>query len=190
MQSDLPAVTLREHPVATAPTLAVSVRAAIAVAEASMGVKRKEKDFKLRKEQKESVFKLATGKDVFVCLPTGYGKSMCYIILPCVFDLLYYMKKSIVLVVSPLSALMKDQVATITAMGISAVYITDKQSATPLTRQAIQNGEIQIILISPEALFCGTEWRGLLCTDVYRKNLMAFVVDEAHCIKDWYVCYS
>ena len=82
---------------------------------------------------------------------------------------------------------MKDQVAAITSMGIAATCISDKELTAYSTKKAVQEGRMQVILISPEALFCGTEWRRLLCTDVYRHNLVAFVVDEAHCIKEWYV---
>ena len=157
------------------------VKCIVARAAASLG-------YQLKKEQEESVFQLVSGKDVFVCLPTGYGKSLCYTILPSVFDLLRLVqKKSIVLVISPLSALMKDQIASVSGMGITATYITDQQSATPTIRTKIENGDFQMIFISPESLFCGTQWRRLLCTDVYRKNLVAFVIDEAHCIKNWYV---
>ena len=64
----------------------------------------------LKPEQRTSIFQFASGSDVFVSLPTGYGKSLCYTLLPPVFDLLRGVKeKSIVLVVSPLLALMKDQ---------------------------------------------------------------------------------
>ena len=173
------------------------LEAALAKAAASLGYQLKEKQESakaaaslrcLKKEQQESVLHLVSGKDVFVCLPTGYGKSLCYTILPCVFDILRSVeKKSIVLVVSPLIALMKDQVASITAMGITATYVTDKRMTVTSTKGAIDRGDIQVIFISPEALFSGTEWKRLLCTDVYRQNLVAFVVDEAHCIKDWYV---
>ena len=63
----------------------------------------------LKPEQRRFIFQFASGSDVFVSLPTGYGKSLCYTLLSSVFDLLRGVKeKSIVLVVSPLLALMKD----------------------------------------------------------------------------------
>lgn len=139
----------------------------------------------LKTEQEESILQLAMGKDVFVSLPTGFGKSLCYIILPCVFDLMRsVVKKSIVIVVSPLKALMKDQVDSICS-NIPATYVTDRESTSPSKRKAIRDGDYQVIFISPESLFCGTEWRRLLSTDTYRKYLAAFVIDEAHCIKKW-----
>ena len=82
----------------------------------------------MKDKQEESIMEFAKGRDVFVSLPTGYGKSLCTVILPSVFDELRKSdKKSIVLVVSPLIALMKDQVDSITAMGLSAIHISDRQ---------------------------------------------------------------
>lgn len=142
----------------------------------------------LKDKQEESIIEFAKGRDVFVSLPTGYGKSLCYTILPKVFDLLRNAdRKSMMLVVSPLVALMKDQVASITAMGLSAIYISDKQSTNASLKQSIKNGEYQIIFMSPEALICNMEWRSMLSTHIYQENLIAFVIDEAHCIKKWYV---
>ena len=85
---------------------------------------------------------------------------------------------------------MQVQVAAITAMGISATLITDKHTKTT-AKQSIMNEEYQIIFISPEALVGGMEWRSMLATDIYSKNLVAFVIDEAHCIKKLYVlCFN
>ena len=81
---------------------------------------------------------------------------------------------------------MRDQVGSITAMGITATYISDKETAGSKERkQAIKNGMFQIVFISPEALIL-LKWRNMLSNKVYRDNLVAFVVDEAHCIKKWY----
>ena len=57
------------------------------------------------------VIGLATGRDVFAVLPTGYGKSLCYACLPVMFDMLEPEKRSIVIVVSPLTAIIQDQVS-------------------------------------------------------------------------------
>ena len=72
---------------------------------------------------------------------------------------------------SPLIALMKDQVATVTAMGLSSTYVTDKQSTTSSVKAGIKNGDYQIIFGSPEALFLSTEWRNILSSDIYISNL-------------------
>ena len=89
-------------------------------------------------------------------LLTGYGKSLCYAVLPKVFDLLRGVaNKSIVIVVSPLIALMKDQVATFSAKGIRAAYVSDKEDSTEKTRRDIKKGKYV-----PAAVF---ESRGFVC---------------------------
>ena len=159
-----------------------TLKAAIIKAAIALGYK------ELKDKQEESIMEFAKGRDVFVSLPTGYGKSLCYVILPSVFDELRKSdKKSIVLVVSPLIALMKDQVNSITAMGLSAIHISDRQFISTTVKQSVKNGEYQLIFISPEALICCMEWRSMLSTKIYQNNLVAFVIDEAHCIKKWYV---
>ena len=77
--------------------------------------------YTLKPEQKQALLKFVGGQDVFVSLPTVFGKSLCYILLPRIFDLLRGVEnKCIVIVVSPLIALMKNQVASITKTGLSA----------------------------------------------------------------------
>ena len=79
----------------------------------------------LRREQELAVKKFAMGNDVFVSLPTGSGKSVCFSILPIVFDLLRGKPGSVVVVVSPLISLMKDQVVSM-KKGESMLYIMEK----------------------------------------------------------------
>ena len=159
--------------------LQCNIDAAIAKAASTLG-------FTLKPEQERCLRKFVGGKDVFVSLPTGFGKSLCFILLPPIFDVLREVNgKSIVLVVSPLIALMKDQVETIKEMGITAAYISDKESTTASTRQGIKRGVYQIVFVSPEALFLGIEWRSMLSTSVYHLHLVGFIIDEAHCIMKW-----
>ncbi len=132
----------------------------------------------LKPKQEICLQKFASGRDVFVSLPTGY---VCFDALRGVSG------QSIVLVVSPLIALMKDQVGSITKMGIRATFISDKESISTQTKQEIERGEYQVIFVSPEALFFSTQWRRILSSRIYCLNLVGFVVDEAHCIKKWYV---
>ena len=76
---------------------------------------------------------------MFISLPTGHGKSLCYIALPGVFkELRRVRKKCIVLVMSPLVALMRDQTASATSMWVTATYISDKEATGTKTKQAIQ----------------------------------------------------
>ena len=84
----------------------------------------------LKEEQKKVLRAFVEGKDVFVSLPLVYGKSLCYVLLPLIFDKLRETveRRLIVMVVSPLIALMKDQSTKFMKRGITAVYISDLES--------------------------------------------------------------
>ena len=90
-------------------------------------------------------------------------------------------KTSICMVVSPLVALMNDQSASFAVKGISAGYVSDKESTGKEARRKILKGECQLVFISPEALFLTTEWRRMLSGDCYRRNLIGLIVNEAYC---------
>ena len=124
---------------------------------------------------------------MFVSLPMGYGKSLCYALLSLVFDKRREMveKRLIVMVVSPLIALMKDQLAKFTERGVTVVCISDLESMDKNFRRKVVNGEHQMVYISPEALFLRTDWRRMLAGDLYRRNLVGFIIDEAHCVTKW-----
>ena len=92
--------------------------------------------------------------------------------------------KSIVLVISPLISIIQDQVSSFSAKGITSAFASDEDKGVVA---GIKKGLYQLVFISPEALFCTIEWRRVLCTDVFQLNLVGVVVDEAHCIKKWYV---
>ena len=123
------------------------------------------------------------GSALLVSLPTGYGKSLCFALLPRVFDILRDEHgKAIVLVISPLTSIIANQVTSFRTKGVTAAYAGDEDVAI---KKAIKMGKYQLVFISPESLFCTLEWRRVLCTKVYRTNLVGVVVDEAHCIKKW-----
>ena len=82
----------------------------------------------LTDDQRTAVVNFALGRDVFVCLPTGSGKSVCFGVLPFVFDLLNNKTGSICIVVSPLIALMKDQVRIFQDHGVAATFCGSQQS--------------------------------------------------------------
>ena len=140
----------------------------------------------LRPHQRRVVESFLNGHDVFVSLPTGSGKSLCYCLLPKAFDVLRSISsvdtQSVVIVVSPLIALMKDQVRQMTERGVSAVYVGEADAAT---ETEVCNGRFQLVYFSPEALLTNPTWWDMLQSPVYQNNLVAFVVDEAHCVKKW-----
>lgn len=141
----------------------------------------------LKDKQKEVITKFVSGRDVFATLPTGYGKSLCYGCLPLIYDQLRSIRGSIAVVVSPLSALMKDQVDSFRKRGISAAFVTsdcDEQISIDVVE-----GRYQLVFISPEQLISRERFRSMCMNECYTERLVAFVVDEAHCVKKWLVLW-
>ena len=138
----------------------------------------------LRSEQKEAIATFLRGNDVFVALPTGYGKNLCYGCLPLAFDVLWGTeKKSIAIVLSPLVALMKDQVSMFLSKGLSSAFIS---SDSPREMQlGVLSGDYQLVFFSPESILSNRKWRDLLRQEPYVSQIVALVVDEAHCVKKW-----
>ena len=128
-----------------------------------------------RPGQESIVRSIAAGRDACVVMPTGGGKSLCYQ-LPAVLD------ATTAVVISPLIALMQDQVAQLLQMGISAACLN---AATPPEERAhilqhAATGKYQLLYLSPERIaFGGTvDW-------LKRLPISFFAIDEAHCISEW-----
>jgi bloom syndrome protein len=139
----------------------------------------------LKVEQRKVLHQFVSGRDVFVALPTGYGKSFCYALLPAVFDHLRSSNEaSIVICVSPLTALMMEQRAKFTVRGISTDFVGELQQDVD-AMEGVKKGNIQLLFISPESLLSNPQWREMLLSPVYQKNLVALIVDEAHCVTQW-----
>ena len=137
----------------------------------------------VKPEQKAALLAFLRGRDVFVSLPTGHGKSLCYAALPAAFDSLRRSPSQSIVVVSPLIALMKDQVATLSGRGLSVGCVTSESSVAE--KDKVSNGQYQLVLFSPEALLSVRRWREMLRDETYTSRIVAFVVDEAHCVKKW-----
>ena len=102
-------------------------------------------------QQKDATLTFLEGNDVFVALPTGYGKSLCYGCLPGAFDRLRRSKsKSIVVIISPLEVLMKDQVNNFASKGLSAGYVSEDSSHE--MKLGVLSGAYQLVFFSPEAV--------------------------------------
>jgi ATP-dependent DNA helicase RecQ len=115
------------------------------------------------------------GRDSLLVLPTGGGKSLCYQ-APAV------LRGSTTVVISPLIALMKDQVDSLQACGISAIQLDSSQSAEERFSHEmdVREGKIRLLFVSPERLMLN-DFAGLL-RNVQISN---FAIDEAHCISHW-----
>ncbi len=129
-----------------------------------------------RPKQEEIVRALSGGQDVCVVMPTGGGKSLCYQ-LPAVLD-----ERRTAVVISPLIALMQDQVAQLTQMGIPAVFLNSSvaEGERGDVKKKAAAGEYRLIYVSPErAVMDSTaEW-------LKRVPVSFFAIDEAHCISEW-----
>ena len=139
----------------------------------------------LKHQQREAIREFASGRDVFVALPTGFGKSYCFALLPTVFDHLRAGKDpSIVVCVSPLTALMMEQRDKLCTRGLLAEFVGELQQDISAMK-GVESGRYQVVYISPEALLLNPQWREMLLSNTYRENLVAFVIDENHCITKW-----
>src|SRR5262245_38026638 len=128
-----------------------------------------------REGQADVIRAVLDGRDAIVVMPTGGGKSLCYQ-LPAV------LRETTTLVISPLIALMKDQVDSLEARGIAATFINSSipQGELSARLKAVANGCYRLVYISPE------RFRSPRFVDSLRHVPVAlFAVDEAHCVSEW-----
>lgn len=132
-----------------------------------------------RGQQGEIVEHVAGGGDCLVLMPTGGGKSLCYQI-PAL--LRREAGHGAGIVVSPLIALMQDQVAALREVGVRAAYLNSTLSGAEAaaTERALREGEIDLLYVAPERLMTG---RFLDLLD--RAKIGLFAIDEAHCVSQW-----
>ena len=125
--------------------------------------------------QREIVEDSLAGRDVFALLPTGGGKSLCY-------QLPALVRPGLTVVVSPLIALMKDQVDAMEVMGIPATCLNSSLDAeeSERRRERLEQGAYRLLYVAPERLMLP----GFL-SDIRRWNVSLIAVDEAHCISEW-----
>ena len=115
------------------------------------------------------------GRDVFALLPTGGGKSLCY-------QLSALIRGGLTVVVSPLIALMKDQVDALQSAGVAATFLNSSLSAdeSRARLRALHNHEFDLLYVAPERLMLP----GFL-QDLQNWHVALFAIDEAHCISEW-----
>lgn len=125
--------------------------------------------------QREIIETSLAGRDVFALLPTGGGKSMC-------FQLPALHRAGLTVVVSPLIALMKDQVDQLQAAGVAATFLNSSlDSATARSRLAgLHRGEFRLLYVAPERLMLDN-WK----ENLRAWNIACLAIDEAHCVSEW-----
>jgi ATP-dependent DNA helicase RecQ len=132
-----------------------------------------------RGAQQAIVEHVTAGGDALVLMPTGGGKSLCY-------QIPALLRNGVGIVVSPLIALMQDQVDALKQLGVAAAFLNsslDGETAREVSRQ-LRHGELKLLYVAPERLM--TESFLNLLERLQQENLIAlFAIDEAHCVSQW-----
>ena len=136
-----------------------------------------------RGPQAEIVAHVITGNDALVLMPTGGGKSLCYQV-PAIAR--QRAGKGVTIVVSPLIALMHDQVGALDEAGVSAAFLNSTQSFddTLAIERELRSGGITLLYVAPERLTTA-RFLGLLDMLDEQGKLSLFAIDEAHCVSQW-----
>ena len=132
-----------------------------------------------RSQQAQIIDHVASGGDALVLMPTGGGKSLCY-------QIPALLRGGVAIVISPLIALMQDQVDALLQVGVHAAFLNsslDAQAARTVQRRLFQ-GELDLLYVAPERLVSEGFLDGL---DRLQRNpgLALFAIDEAHCVSQW-----
>ena len=128
-----------------------------------------------RGNQGAIIERVGSGGDALVLMPTGGGKSLCY-------QVPALLREGLAVVVSPLIALMDDQVATLDELGVSAVALNSTLSADEQRdiAERIRRNEIKMLYLAPERLV-----QPRMLAFLQRLNVALFAIDEAHCVSQW-----
>ena len=134
----------------------------------------------LKEKQVDAIASVLRNRDTFAILPTGYGKSLIYYLLPMANDFLFPKDKehkALVLIVSPLTQLISDQIKKLASFGINGLFLTSAQQTTIPP-------EVSHVFSSPETILT-SGWRGALLKIEIKQRLVSIVIDEIHCVTDW-----
>src|SRR6266511_1867227 len=125
--------------------------------------------------QEEIIRDSLAGRDVFALLPTGGGKSLC-------FQLPALMREGLTVIVSPLIALMKDQVDALRAAGVAATFLNSSLDSRELWERGreLNDGRYRLLYVAPERAVTAA-----FIEAMRRWQVSMIAVDEAHCVSEW-----
>jgi len=128
-----------------------------------------------RGNQETIIQNILSGRNTFVIMPTGAGKSLCY-------QLPALISEGVAIVISPLIALMKNQVDQLNTIGVNAQFLNSTLNKAEITKvkQDLQNGKIRLLYVAPESL---TKEENVQFLRGIKISFIA--IDEAHCISEW-----
>ena len=144
----------------------------------------------LKPEQRSAMEAMLDRRDTFVWLPTGYGKSLCYQALPFMFDhrqgFVNTGTSCAALVISPLLALMVDQVTSLRLRSVKCSIVTSSSGGIDSDLLATEGSLVSdsLLFCTPEALV-RSKWRNSIENTTVSKRIVALVIDEAHCVSKW-----
>jgi ATP-dependent DNA helicase RecQ len=128
-----------------------------------------------RGHQAEVIEHVAGGGDALVLMPTGSGKSLCY-------QIPALLREGVGVVVSPLIALMQDQVAALAELGVRAAFLNSTLSGAEAAEVEgrVRRGDVDLVYVAPERLLTGR------CLELLAASRLALIaIDEAHCVSQW-----
>lgn len=137
-----------------------------------------------RSNQLKAINATLSGKDVFVLMPTGGGKSLCYQLSAIIKS---GQTKGTTIVISPLISLMQDQVDHLLDINIKATNLNSKLNSKQkdFIFKLLVNAELDLLYISPEMVKASKKFQTVLQSLYRTKNLSRIVIDEAHCVSNW-----
>src|SRR5262245_32515540 len=123
--------------------------------------------------QRDVILRVMAGAHSLAVMPTGAGKSLCY-------QVPALAREGTALVISPLIALMHDQIRAAEGFGIRAAALTSVDNNRAETMERLRNGELDLLYVAPERA-TGEAFRNLIA----RARLSLIAIDEAHCVSEW-----
>ncbi|MEC4816867.1 MAG: DNA helicase RecQ [Scytonema sp. PMC 1069.18] len=129
--------------------------------------------------QRQIIEQALENRDLLIVMPTGGGKSLC-------FQLPALLKEGVTVVVSPLIALMQDQVEALRNSGIAATFLNSSLNAYQVRsrEEALLNGKVKLLYVAPERLV-SERFLPLLDLVHHQVGISGFAIDEAHCVSEW-----